>query len=248
MPIEHSRSFLEGCYQLHETGKSGRIIGMMKFFAVFLAGLAAGGAFAAEDHTMWHDTFLARLEALALIETLNADLLAAHSATLTLEQWCLDHHLAADAKVHAQRIEGAEKPLSIEQRERLHLAANEPVKYRRVALVCGTHVLSEADNWYVPGRLTPEMNRLLETTDTPFGRVVQPLRPTRENFASILHWRPLEKGWETAAPVPDHPERLLEVPEHVLEHRALLFNTAHEPFSEVDENYTRAVLDFLVRE
>jgi hypothetical protein len=34
----------------------------------------------------------------------------------------------------------------------------------------------------------------------------------------------------------------------VLEHRALLFNAAHEPFSEVDENYTRAILDFLIRD
>jgi len=221
---------------------------MMKFLMVFIAGLAGGSGFAAQDGPMWPDTFVARLEALALIETLNADLLAAHSATLTLDQWCLDHHLAADAKVHAERVAGAEKPLSDEQRERLHLRGGEAVKYRRVALVCGTHVLSEADNWYVPDRLTPDMNRLLETTDTPFGRVVQPLRPTRENFASILHWHPLEKGWETAAPKPDHPERQLEIPEHVLEHRALLFNAAHEPFSEVDENYTRAILDFLVRE
>jgi chorismate-pyruvate lyase len=226
---------------------SGRFV-MVKFAMVLAAGLAAGSAFAAEEGPMWPDTFVARLEALALIETLNADLLAAHSATLTLDQWCLDHHLAAEAKVHAERVEGAQKPLSAEQRERLHLRNDEPVKYRRVALVCGTHVLSEADNWYVPGRLTPEMNRLLETTDTPFGRVVQPLQPTRENFASILHWHPLETGWETTVPKPDHPNRPLEIPEHVLEHRALLFNAAHEPFSEVDENYTRAILDFLIRE
>ena len=39
--------------------------------------------------------------------------------------------------------------------------------------MCGSVVLSEADNWYVPSRLTPEMNRLLDTTDAPFGRVVQ---------------------------------------------------------------------------
>jgi len=44
------------------------------------------------------------------------------------------------------------------------------VKYRRVQPSCGDHILSEADNWYVPRRLTPEMNRLLETTDVPFGR------------------------------------------------------------------------------
>ncbi len=220
----------------------------MKLLTVFAAGLAASSAFAAQVAPMWRDTFVARLEALALIETLNADLLAAHSATLTLDQWCLDHRLAPDAKVHAELVAGAVKPPSAEQRERLHVGADEPIKYRRVTLVCGTHILSEADNWYVPSRLTPEMNKLLETTDIPFGRVVQPLRPTRENFASILHWHPLEKGWEMASPKPDKPDQPLDIPEHVLEHRALLLNAAHEPFSEVDENYTRALLDFALRE
>jgi hypothetical protein len=221
---------------------------MRVFSVIFLAGLTAGSALAADERSLWQDTFLARLEALALIETLNADLLAAHSATLTLDRWCADHHMAAEPKIHAHRVEGAEKPVSSEQRARLRIGAEEPVKYRRVALACGDHILSEADNWYVPARLTPEMNRLLETTDTPFGRVVQPLHPTRENFAAILHWHPLETGWETARPQPDHPEKPLEIPEHLFEHRALLFNAEHEPFSEVDESYTRALLDFLVRE
>jgi chorismate-pyruvate lyase len=220
----------------------------MKRFVLLALGLAGNHAFAAQVHPMWRDTYLARLEALALIETLSADLLAAHSATLTLDRWCADHHMAADSKVHAQRVAAADKPLSAEQRERLHVGADDPVKYRRVALVCGPHILSEADNWYVPSRLTPEMNRLLESTDTPFGRVVQPLQPTRENFASILHWHPLEEGWEMAGRKPDHPEQPLDIPERLFEHRALLYNAAHEPFSEVDENYTRAILDFPMHE
>jgi hypothetical protein len=219
----------------------------MKFYAVFAMGFLFSGA-AAGQNALWHDTFLARLEALALIETLNADLLAARSATLTLDQWCSTHHMANDAKIHAQRVEGPEKPLSREQRARLRLGDDEPIKYRRVALACGDHILSEADNWYVPARLTPEMNRLLETTDTPFGRVVQPLQPTRENFSSILLWHPLEQGWETASHKPDHPDKPLEIPEHLFEHRALLYNVDHEPFSEVDETYTRAILDFVVKD
>jgi hypothetical protein len=32
---------------------------------------------------------------------------------------------------------------------------DEPVRFRRVPLKCGDHVLSEAENWYVPSRLTP---------------------------------------------------------------------------------------------
>ena len=36
------------------------------------------------------------------------------------------------------------------------IGPDEPVAYRHVRLRCGDHVLSEADNWYVPSRLTPE--------------------------------------------------------------------------------------------
>jgi hypothetical protein len=53
---------------------------------------------------------LTRVEALALVETLNASLLAAR-ATFTLDQWCADHKLASDAKIRAQVIRGAESRL-----------------------------------------------------------------------------------------------------------------------------------------
>ena len=42
----------------------------------------------------WHDTAATRLAALALVESLNAELLASQSATLTLEHWCAAHALA----------------------------------------------------------------------------------------------------------------------------------------------------------
>ncbi|MBS1085878.1 hypothetical protein JK191_02255 [Gluconobacter sphaericus] len=47
------------------------------------------------------------------------------------------------------------------------------VTTRHVRLLCGETVLSDAWNWYVPERLSPAMNTLLEQTDTPFGRAVQ---------------------------------------------------------------------------
>jgi hypothetical protein len=43
----------------------------------------------------WSGNFVARVEALALLETLNSELLSNNSATLTLEQWCDAHHLAS---------------------------------------------------------------------------------------------------------------------------------------------------------
>ncbi len=79
----------------------------------------------------------------------------------------------------ALREQGADKPLTAEQRARLGLGPDEQVRYRHVRLACGDRVLSEADNWYVPARLTPEMNAALEGSDAPFGRVVRPLAPVR---------------------------------------------------------------------
>ena len=47
----------------------------------------------------WHDSFTARLEALALLQSLNADLLSHDSATLTLDRWCAAHHLVMPVSV-----------------------------------------------------------------------------------------------------------------------------------------------------
>ena len=193
----------------------------------------------------WPDTFLARLEAFALIQTLNADILASRSATVSLENWCRDHQLAAEPKIVARVVKGADKPPTSEQRQRLEVSGEDEVRYRRVELRCGARVLSEADNWYVPGRLTPEMNRLLETTDAPFGRVVESLVPYRRTFAAKLLWTPLPEGWERAAvPLSSSGGGTLAIPSAVLEHRAVLYTREHRPFSEVDEVYQRAILAF----
>jgi len=123
----------------------------------------------------WPDTPLARTEALALLQTLNADLLSHPSATLTLEHWCGSHRLAAVAKVVARRDRKTNKPLPEDLRRALGIDAGTPVRYRRVQLTCGDHVLSEADNWYLPARLSAAMNRTLDHSDSPFGKVVAPL-------------------------------------------------------------------------
>ena len=192
----------------------------------------------------WPDTFVARLEALALVQTLNASILGARSATFTLDAWCADHKLAADPKMRARLVAGFERPLSSEGRKRLGIGPDEPVKYRHVELMCGDLILSEADNWYVPSRLTPEMNRLLETTDMPFGRVVAELEPMRQTIAVSLRWKPLADGWELRAQPADRPGATLAIPAVVFEHRALLLRGDRTPFCEVEEHYTGHVLDF----
>ncbi|KAF0214135.1 MAG: hypothetical protein FD172_6 [Methylocystaceae bacterium] len=80
------------------------------------------------------DGFVPRIEALALMQTLNASLLASRSATATLEKWCADHKMSAEPKIVARRVAGIEQQPSAETRRRLDVADAEPVKYRRVQL------------------------------------------------------------------------------------------------------------------
>jgi hypothetical protein len=190
----------------------------------------------------WPGSFVARVEALALLETLNAELLSHSSATLTLEHWCDVHQLASSPKIIAVRVSGVAKPVTAEQRTELGITPAEPVRYRRVQLLCGAAVLSEADNWYVPGRLTAEMNRQLDATDTPFGKVVQALHFQRHTLSSKLLWQPLPEGWEMHAPVKE--TAVLRIPHSVLEHRAVLSLPDGTPISEVVESYTADVFSF----
>jgi chorismate-pyruvate lyase len=197
----------------------------------------------AEDLPAWPDTYVARLQALALLQSFNAEVLANRSATAVLESWCRDHRLAADPKIVAEVAPGAVKAAPAETRERLAVDQRDEVKYRRVRLRCGDRILSEADNWYVPARLTPEMNRLLETTATPFGRVVQALEPYRRTISAKVLWRPLPEGWERQERE-SKPNGALAIPDALLEHRAVLYTRDHRPFSEVDEVYQRQLLAF----
>jgi chorismate-pyruvate lyase len=185
---------------------------------------------------------LARIQALALLQTLNADLLSHDSATLTLERWCADHSLAEPPRIVARRMREAVKPIPDDLRAQLAVDAAEPIAYRHVQLMCGEHALSEADNWYVPSRLTQEMNRQLDNSDEPFGKVVQALGFQRRTLSAQLLWSPLPQGWEmSASNVGRAP---LRVPHSVLRHQAILYTSAHMPFSAVVETYTNQLLDF----
>lgn len=213
---------------------------------VLALSLVVTPAVAAEQRHTWPDDFVGRLEVLAVIEDLNGTLLASRSATATLEAWCADHHMANPPKIVAVRDRNANSPAPADVRASLQVTPGEPVKYRRVSLACGSHILSEAENWYVPSRLTPGMNALLDTTDTPFGRVVEPLNVTRQTLSAEPLWSPLPKDWERK---PDlvriHYARAAHtIPVEILRHRALLYDGAHRPLAEVVETYTNAVLDF----
>lgn len=202
-------------------------------------------AFAQAPPPQWPDTYLARVQALALMQTLNADILGSRSATRSLEAWCRDHRLASEPRIVAHRLPAAAKTATPEQRERLDVKDGSDVRYRRVRLACGSNVLSEAETWYVPARLAPEMNRLLEASDTPFGRAVEALQPYRVTFAVTLLWSPLPEGWERGATsTSGAPGGTLMIPDALFEHRALLYTREHRPFAEVVEVYQRQILAF----
>lgn len=169
-----------------------------------------------------------RADAAGLAAALRARILAAPSATAVLEAWCAERGLAPEPRLVAQRLPAPEKPPSAEQRRRLGVGPDEPVRYRRVRLTCGTHVLSEADNWYVPSRLTSAMNAALDGTQAPFGHVVRPLGPSRRNRSLTMLWRPESGG----LPGPGEPLFSVEA----------VLTAGGVPFCEVAETYTGAVL------
>jgi chorismate-pyruvate lyase len=190
------------------------------------------------------DDLLARVEALALLQTLNAELLSHDSASLTLERWCDAHGLAAPPRIVAERIIGTDKKPTAQQRVELGVTPLEPVRYRRVRLRCGAVVLSEADNWYVPSRLTDPMNEQLDHTDAAFGKVVQTLNFRRHTLSATLLWSPLPEGWENQPRAASVGAGKLHIPERLLEHRAVLVLPDGTPISEVVETYTGNVLAF----
>jgi len=174
------------------------------------------------------DPLASRLDAFASIQALNAEILGSQSATAMLENWCRDHHLADTPRIVAHVVPGVHRTPSHDQLRRLDVGAARDVTYRRVRLQCGTHTLSEAANWYVPARLTADMNRSLETSDTPFGRVVAPLQPYRRTFAVKVLWS----------------DGTRPIPAALFEHDAVLYTRDARPFSEVSEVYRRDLLDF----
>lgn len=160
----------------------------------------------------------------ATLDAFERTLAAQDSATAALREWCAARGIAAQPIIRAERIRGEDSAPSAETRRLLNAGPDEPIGYRHVRLSCDGEVLSVAHNWYLPARLTPEMNRTLDTSDTPFGRVAAPLRFTRRRLA------------ETRGPLPGCP------PDTVLAHRAVLELPDGRPLSALLECYTAANL------
>ncbi|MEE8658582.1 hypothetical protein [Sorlinia euscelidii] len=76
-------------------------------------------------------------------------------------------------------LDTASPPQILDIRRRLKVTRLDALKLRHVSIKCGEIELSNAWNWYVPSRLSAEMNKLLDTTETPFGLAVKSLAFTR---------------------------------------------------------------------
>ncbi|WP_337187187.1 hypothetical protein [Phenylobacterium sp.] len=184
--------------------------------------------------------YVQRLRLLAQLQSLNAELLSRDSATAVLQGLC-DRRMAEAPPVRARRVAAPDDPAAAAAaRRQLGAAANEPIRLRRVELICGETVLSRADNWYLPGRLTPQMNTALEATETPFGVVVAPLAFQRRTLSARLLFQPLPAGWEVRSDLAfDAPA---VPPRDVLQHRAVLQTPDGRPFSLLVETYAADVL------
>ncbi len=157
------------------------------------------------------------LSPMAQRDRLNADLLAHDSATAVLQALC-DDRAPLGTPIRARLIPATpDAGADAVARRALGVGRGEPIRHRRVELTCGERVFSRADNWYLPARLTPQMNTLLETTQTPFGVVAAPLRFHRRTL-SVKRLNPRGPA--------------------VLRHRAVLLDADGKPFSLVQETYT----------
>lgn len=166
------------------------------------------------------------------LEEFEAVLRRHDSATLALEEWCAVRGIAEPARVTAQTLsqtmavgsEGEAQDASPAIRETLALGPDEALALRHVRLSCGAMVLSEAWNWFVPGRITPDMKDALLLSNAPFGKVVAPLGFRRKPLTTI------------AGPADHCPAGTIST------HRARLVLPDGQPLAYLVECYTTANL------
>lgn len=162
-----------------------------------------------------------------MLEALESQLLSNPSATEVLESYCERHFGTDHATVQAEILKRQDhvKP-DTSVLKQLKVGPGESVSYRSVRLHCGEIALSEADNWYVPERLTPAMNDTLAKTDLPFGKVVKPLKFQRKTLKT--RWNQGESEGSSSP--------------WVFENQAQLIAVDPFPFSVLRERYLRSLL------
>ena len=113
----------------------------------------------------------------ATLDQFEAKLAEHDSATVALGEWCAVRQIASPAQITvSDRRQVSSNDPPAKMRRLLGIETRDRFTMRHVHLDCGGKTLSIAWNWYVPSRLTPEMNAALESSTTPFGKIAAPLR------------------------------------------------------------------------
>ncbi|GAN93929.1 hypothetical protein Gbth_041_025 [Gluconobacter thailandicus F149-1 = NBRC 100600] len=181
------------------TGTTTKVVRALSFAAA-LSGCAGPGDASSPDG--------------AAVRALNDRLERHPSATAVLQEHC-------GLPIRVVRLPAQEQP-SGDILLLLDVQKADQIRTRHVQLLCGDIPLSDAWNWYVPERLTADMNHVLETTDTPFGKAVADTHFHRQRLESHF---------------PDPATGI------VLENRAMLRRASdNAPISLVVEDYLPAAL------
>jgi chorismate-pyruvate lyase len=167
-----------------------------------------------------------------LARELSNRLLAACSATATLCQWCNERGLGWGDISIVRRPCAAGHLAHDWVLDELRPDRGQSVAYRRVCLMRGKAALSEADNWFVPERLTPNINHILDWTDVPFGTAIKSLEPRRRTLF-------VEFAQTSADPEPDEGDAGPEPASTpcIFEHRAVVLRRDGTPIAVVREAY-----------
>jgi hypothetical protein len=90
------------------------------------------------------------------------------------------------------------------------------------------------------------MNRALNSSDTPFGKIIAPLDPYRTTVETKIYWSPLDKGWENdiGQSKITSQNKAIKLPKYLFMHRALVSSKSGLPISEVVETYTNEAINF----
>lgn len=163
-----------------------------------------------------------------LMHALSERILRSNSATEELERWCAERAIG-DGRIVAIRARNAKAvPCDDESLEALYPHdVRGQAKFRLVELATAGIVVVDAFNWYFPDRLTLDMRKALETTDTPFGRVVKPLKPKRRTY--LVRRRTPGQMMEAKGP--------LDPGATAFEHRAVIYGQGDIPIAVVHERF-----------
>jgi hypothetical protein len=193
----------------------------------------------------WPTDVMARLEATAILQGLNVELLTSDSEKQTLERWCVSHRLASNPQITIERLLDVEELPTEAQRMTLATSGKQPVRHRKVRVLCGSAVLLEADGWYLPSRVLPQVSALIEGTELPLQTAVQIMHFRRRILSAALLWPQLPELWEIGSEEDvTKPQTVRPLPARVLTHHVLVTLPDGTPFGEVQENYTGGVLAF----